>query len=109
MGVGSQRLPGIVPTGLVTDVLFTATVFDSDNNINTVTIEFSRASNAPYTVNYDGGSQTVPADQQTNGAQWNLLGTWTFVAGTSGNVQLTNNANGVVIADAVRFQLQPYA
>jgi hypothetical protein len=67
----------------------------------------NRATDAPYTINYNGGSETVDVDQQVNGGQWNLLGTYPFVAGTSGSVLLTDDANGVVIADSIGFVLQP--
>jgi hypothetical protein len=65
-----------------------------------------RASNAPYTIFYDGGSQTVRVDQSTNGpggGKWNLLGTYTFAAGTSGFVQLSDDANNYVVADAIKL------
>ena len=79
------------------------------------TTHANRATNAPYTVNYSGGSQIFLVnqellnDQVTVGAQtgewsdWYLLGTFAFDAGTTGNVVLKNNANEYVIADAVRF------
>jgi alpha-L-rhamnosidase len=66
-------------------------------------IEF-RASNTPYVINYNGGSQTVRVDQWTNGGQWILLGTFNFAAGTSGYVRVTNDADNYVIADAVKFE-----
>ena len=62
----------------------------------------NRASNAKYTVYYNGGSDEVTVNQQTNGGQWNLLGTYSFAAGTSGYVMLSNEgANGYVMADAI--------
>jgi hypothetical protein len=63
----------------------------------------NRATDAPYTIYYNGGSQTVRVNQEVNGGRWNLLGTFHFVAGTSGYVRLSNNANEYVIADAVKF------
>jgi hypothetical protein len=63
----------------------------------------SRATDAPYTINYDGGSVTVDVSQKTDGSQWNLLGTYPFAAGTSGSIVLTDDANGYVIADAVKL------
>jgi len=64
----------------------------------------NRANNAPYTVVYDGGSATVPVNQQTGGGQWNSIGSFDFATGTAGYVELGDNANpSVVIADAVRF------
>ena len=62
-----------------------------------------RASNAPYTINYDGGSETVRMDQRRDWAQWNYLGTWPFAAGTAGSVVLSDDADMTVDADAVMF------
>lgn len=65
-----------------------------------------RATNAPYTIVYDGGSVTVPVNQKLNGGIWNLLASEVpFLDGTSGYVRLANTASGgnVVIADAVQF------
>ena len=69
----------------------------------------NRCSSVPFTVSYDGGSQTYSVNEQANGGKWNLLGTLPFVAGTSGSLQISNvNTNGnVVIADAVRFYMEP--
>jgi hypothetical protein len=67
----------------------------------------NRATNAPYTIYYNGGSQEVRVNQQTNGGQWNLLGTYDFAAGTSGYVVLSDDADGIVIADAIKFELVP--
>jgi hypothetical protein len=63
------------------------------------------ATNAPHTINYNGGSTTVLVNRQgpTGGGYWFSLGVFNFAPGTSGSVVLTNNANGVVVADAVRF------
>jgi hypothetical protein len=70
----------------------------------------SRATNAPYTIYYNGGTETVRANQKEagTGGQWNLLGTYPFVAGTSGDVVLKDgpDADGVVIADAIKLELQ---
>ncbi len=78
------------------------------------TTHSNRATNAPYTVNHAGGSnaftvnQEQLADQVTAGglgewSGWYALGTFTFNAGTSGTVVLTNAADEYVIADAVRL------
>ena len=68
----------------------------------------NRASNVKYTIYYDGGSETVEISQKVNGRKWNLLGTYDFVAGTSGYVVLSDDANGYVIADAIKWEeVQP--
>lgn len=66
----------------------------------------NRANNAPYTISYNGGSVTVPVNQQTGGGSWQLIGSGLdFAKGTNGYVRLANNANtSVAIADAVRFE-----
>jgi hypothetical protein len=53
----------------------------------------NRATDAPYTIYYDGGSETVDVNQQLNDSQWNLLGTYSFAAGQSGYVVLSDDAN----------------
>ncbi|MFD2767079.1 DNRLRE domain-containing protein [Micromonospora eburnea] len=66
---------------------------------------FDRATAAPYTVYYSGGSKTYHVDQTTpdSAGAWATLGVHPFVAGTSGKVVLGDVANKAVIADAVRF------
>jgi hypothetical protein len=71
----------------------------------------NRATNAPYTVlNGTTVLGTVQVNQQVNpssftdaGAVWQDLGNFT-ITGNQLVVQLSNNANGYVIADAVRIQ-----
>jgi hypothetical protein len=65
----------------------------------------NRATNAPYTISYNGGSTTVFVNQQIGGGTWQLIAAGiNFAAGTNGYVSLSNNAGpNVVIADAVRF------
>lgn len=67
----------------------------------------NRGTAVPYTINYEGGSDTVFVDQEQNGGQWNLLGTYDFNAGVDYSVVLTNNAtdsNDYVIADAIKVK-----
>jgi RHS repeat-associated protein len=62
----------------------------------------SHTPEAAYTVSYQGGTATVTANQQTNGGQWNLLGTFPFNAGGSGyKVTLADSPLGKVAADAL--------
>ena len=66
----------------------------------------NRTTNAPYVIDYNGGTQTVFVNQQTNGGQWNLLGKYIFTAGTSGDIKINDafpDAGKVVMADAVKF------
>ena len=65
------------------------------------------SSSAPFTVNFDGGSKTIPVDLRANTGKWNLLGTFKFAAGTAGNVTLSSKTDGNVIADATRFVYHP--
>jgi hypothetical protein len=59
----------------------------------------SQATNAPFTINYASGTATVYKNQQASGGQWILLGTYSM--GPGDYVQLADNANGYVVADAV--------
>ncbi|MER8072764.1 exo-alpha-sialidase [Streptomyces sp. NPDC094034] len=63
----------------------------------------NRASNAPYTVDHADGSTTVRVDQRVRGGQWVSLGSFPFIAGRSASVELSDAADGFVVADAVRL------
>lgn len=68
-------------------------------------------SSAKYTVTYSGGSTTIVVDQNANLCGWTYIGTYPFVAGTSGNVYVDNNTNDgkitLLAADAVKFVWTP--
>jgi hypothetical protein len=65
----------------------------------------NRAPSAPYIITHSGGNATVNVNQQVNGGQWNLLGTWNFYQGTAVRVQLScwTTTGYYVVADAVKF------
>lgn len=63
----------------------------------------NRASNARYTVADDSGASSITVDQRQSGGQWNLLGAFSYTQGMQYQVSLTDQADGYVIADAVRF------
>ncbi|MEJ2405979.1 MAG: Ig-like domain-containing protein [Candidatus Thiodiazotropha sp.] len=63
----------------------------------------NRATDATYTVLHDGGETPVSVNQQTNGAKWNLLGTFSFTQSAAYQVTLTDQADGYVIADGIRL------
>lgn len=66
-----------------------------------------RATNAPYTVTYDGGTKAYTVNQQAGtGGVWKTLGSHPFKAGTLGKIVLGDGPASTttsVIADAVRF------
>ena len=66
----------------------------------------NHATNAPYVIRDSAGAHTVLTNQETNGGQWNLFGTYSFAAGANGYVELNNAANQYVVADAVMFVSQ---
>jgi polysaccharide biosynthesis protein PslG len=63
----------------------------------------NRASNAPYIVTHAAGAVSVTVNQRANGGDWQLLGTFSFGPGANQGVRLSDKADGVVIADAVRW------
>ena len=69
----------------------------------------NRTTTAPYVIKYNGGTGNATLNQQINGGVWNLLGTFNFAAGTTGNVKVTDNYSGtsVVMADAIKFVYVP--
>ncbi|MBL4666345.1 MAG: hypothetical protein JKY04_03125, partial [Sneathiella sp.] len=58
-----------------------------------------RATDARYIVNHTAGSDTVIVNQQQQGSQWQLLGTYTL--DPTSTVILSDNANGIVVADGL--------
>lgn len=58
------------------------------------------ATNARYKIVAEHETQTVTVNQQQGAGQWHLLGTFE----NPRFVELSNAANGVVVADAVRFE-----
>jgi hypothetical protein len=63
----------------------------------------NRATNAEYTLNDNTGETTFVANQQQNGGQWNLVGVFDFTLGVPYSVTLTDQADGFVVADAIRL------
>lgn len=65
----------------------------------------NRATNVPVDVVHANGTTTKTVNQQQRGNQWVSLGTYTFNAGTTGNVLVrTTGTNGYVIADAAKWR-----
>ncbi len=62
------------------------------------------ATNVPYTIKYHNGQKSGMINQKKDHGRWNSLGLYYFQSGTSGYVELTNKADGVVIADAIKFE-----
>ena len=60
----------------------------------------NRATDAPYTIHHADGSTTVRVDQ-TAGGGWVLLGTFAFAPGANHRIELSDDANNRVLADAV--------
>jgi RHS repeat-associated protein len=63
----------------------------------------TRATNAPYTIFHEGGSTTATKNQKQNGGTWQLLGSFVMAPGQGHRVELTDVADGEVVADAVKF------
>jgi hypothetical protein len=63
----------------------------------------NRASNATYVVTHAAGSTSVRVDQRKSGGEWQSLGTFSFKSRADEHVKLSDKADGVVIADAVRW------
>ncbi len=60
----------------------------------------NRATDATYSIDHSGGTAVVSVNQQQFGGEWQPLGNFSFDAGDA-VIQLTDQANGYVIADAV--------
>ena len=66
-------------------------------------VHSNRATNTPYTIHCGNVTETIRKNQEINGGQWNLLGTYTAKAGDTISIVITNDADEYVIADAVRI------
>ena len=66
----------------------------------------NRSTSATYTVAHEGDEFPTVVNQQVDGGQWNLLGTYALASGSDAVVSLSNAAPSgfVVIADAVKFE-----
>ncbi|HEX8966441.1 MAG TPA: N-acetylmuramoyl-L-alanine amidase [Chloroflexota bacterium] len=63
----------------------------------------NRASNATYQVNSNAGTASISVNQKANGGAWQSLGSFDFKPNAGQGVTLTDKADGVVVADAMRF------
>ena len=65
----------------------------------------NRPTNAPYTINYEGGIDIVTVDQTKNGGRWMFLRSHPFNANTY-SVVLADNvpSNKGLIADAIKWE-----
>lgn len=63
----------------------------------------NRSTNVPYRIVHAGGTTMRAVNQRINGGMWNLLGTFSFNAGSTGYVEVLEATGGVTSADAVRF------
>jgi lysophospholipase L1-like esterase len=64
----------------------------------------SRSTSIPISIEHSAGRTTVAVNQRVNGGKWNVLGSFSFVAGASYNVTITSQPGpSSTCADAVRF------
>ncbi|WP_158281466.1 golvesin C-terminal-like domain-containing protein [Sediminitomix flava] len=63
----------------------------------------NRATNVPIEINHAQGQSTVTVNQQINNTTWVSLGTYSFTTGSGSAVMKNDGTDGVVIADAMRF------
>src|SRR5207253_413336 len=63
----------------------------------------NRTSDAAYLVTHSKGATPVSVDQRTNGGGWQSLGTFSFTSGADQGVRLSDKADGIVVADAIRW------
>lgn len=61
------------------------------------------ATNALVTIKHQKGEDTIEVNLKENYGQWNLLGEYKLKKGSDNYVMISNNADGNVLADAVKF------
>ncbi|MFQ5636730.1 MAG: hypothetical protein ACE5IR_01885 [bacterium] len=62
------------------------------------------ATNVPVTLDVNGKKTTWTVDQSQKQGQWNSLGIVDLPAGKSTSIVITNDTNGYVVADAIKFE-----
>jgi hypothetical protein len=67
----------------------------------------TRPTDATYTVYHDAGSTPVPVNMQVNEGLWVSLGTFGFDGADVEKIELVQHPDGYVIADAIKWELQP--
>ena len=68
---------------------------------------YVEASNVPCRINYADGYKDTVINQRLNYGKWNLLGTFPYTPSGNKSLTITNNADGVVIADAFKWEWVP--
>jgi N-acetylmuramoyl-L-alanine amidase len=63
----------------------------------------NRATDATYQITSKSGTKSVSVNQKANGGSWQSLGSFDFEPGKGHLVKITDKADGVVVADAIRF------
>ncbi|MBN1901196.1 DUF2961 domain-containing protein [Candidatus Sumerlaeota bacterium] len=61
------------------------------------------ATNAPLIIHHAKGEDVATINLKQNCGKWNYIGEYKFQKGRSGFVMISNNADGNVLADAVKF------
>lgn len=65
--------------------------------------ETAQATDATYTVEHDGGTETKTVDQTTQRGKWVSLGKYGYTEDAIKKITLSDKANGTVVADAVKL------
>jgi len=65
--------------------------------------DVQEGTNVPVTISHAGGTTNLTVDQSIRYGQWNSLGTYYFNAGNTHSIKITDNANGKVLADAIKL------
>ena len=63
-----------------------------------------RSASAPFTIYHSSGSTTVTVDQRSGGYGWTYLGEYALDPAQSPRVVITGASDGIVVADALKFQ-----
>lgn len=66
----------------------------------------NRATDAPFRITHAGGTATVRINQQVQGGEWRVLGTYQFTGAVGEKVTLANDiadTSKLVVADAIRL------
>jgi hypothetical protein len=61
------------------------------------------ATDVKYKIKHSGGEKIMIVDQSQNSGRWNSLGVYYLTTGQQAQVSFDNNADGPIMADAIKF------
>lgn len=79
------------------------TVYEWHGHHGTSPSDYQEGTNVPLEIRHAQGTMNLTIDQSQNYGDWNLIGTFEFARDADQYIQISNDANGYVLADAFKL------